>query len=265
MKTSQIACLVASLAIAGLTLLLQELVVSSTERDAVATMERSPKPEKTLKKDNITYYDIVEETQPNGTKIKNLTRFFYAHQFDGQNMSDALAIDRSQNRVSRIIRAKSATLGSGKKNWDFYNGTVYEIDPKSQEPKTIKQFKRLRVSPGQTPLTLAVPDRLPEKSASKQDNIIYAQIAEETQPNGLKVKNLERFFYTRKFDGQKMTDVMTIDLSQRAVINVTDARSGKWDVSKKNWDLSNGTTYTIDLKSKSLMKTKFDRFQIQYL
>jgi hypothetical protein len=111
MKIPQITRLVTSLAIAGLTLSLQELVVSSTERDAVATMERSPKPEKLLQKDNITYYNIVEETQPNGTKIKNLVWFFYAHQFDGQNMTDAIAIDRSQNRVSRIIRAKSATLG----------------------------------------------------------------------------------------------------------------------------------------------------------
>jgi lipopolysaccharide export LptBFGC system permease protein LptF len=255
-----------SLAVASLTLLsLQVLVVPSSERDAIATMERSQQPERSQPKDNITYYDIAEEMQPNGTKIKNLVRFFCARQFDGRTMTDAIAIDRSYNRVSRVIRAKSATLGSGKQTWDFYNGTVYEIDPKSQEPKTIKQFKRLRVSPSQNRLTLAVPNLMPEKLASKQDNITYAQTAKATPSNGDRNHNLERFFYARKFDGRTMTDIMTIDLSQPQVINITDAKSGKWDINKKSWNLANGTTYTIDLKSQSLIKTKFDRFQFQYL
>jgi lipopolysaccharide export LptBFGC system permease protein LptF len=259
MKISQITRLVTRLAIAGLVLSLQGLVVSSTERAAIAT----PRSEKILKKDDIAYYNIVEETQPNSHKIKTLVRFFYARQFDGRNMTDAIAIERSNNRVSRIIRAKSATIVRGKKSWDLYNGTVYEIDPKSQNLRTTKQFKRLQVSPGLTPLNLAVPDRSLENSESTQDNITSAQITEAVQPNGTKVKRLERFFYTHKFDGQKMTDIMTIDFSQSEVINVNDARSGKWDASKKSWDLSNGTTYTIDLKSQSLMQIKFDRFQLQ--
>lgn len=104
----------------------------------------------------------------------------------------------------------------------------------------------------------------PEKPQPK-DNITYYDIAEEIQPNGTKNKNLVRFLSARQFDGRNMTDIMTIDLSQCQIINVTDARSGKWDVNKKSWDLANGTTYAIDLKSKNLMQTKFDRLQLQYL
>jgi lipopolysaccharide export system permease protein len=155
--------LVLSLMVTGLTFVLQEAVVPAAKLEAAATMDRALKQEKpAFKKDNITYSDITKEKQKDGTEIQNLVRFFYARQFDGQEMKDVMVIDRSQSEVSRVIDAKSGKLDIGKKTWDFSNGTVYEIDPKSKN-STKSQFEHLKVSLGKTPLDIAAPDRQPDQ------------------------------------------------------------------------------------------------------
>jgi lipopolysaccharide export system permease protein len=155
--------LVLSLMVTMLTFVLQESIVPAAKLEAASTMQQALKQEKpSFQKDNIIYPDFAEEKQPDGSKVRNLVRLFYARQFNGQEMTDVMVIDRSQSEVSRVIDAKSGKLDIGKKTWDFSNGTVYEIDPKSKN-STKSQFDHLQVNLGKTPLEIGALERQPDQ------------------------------------------------------------------------------------------------------
>jgi lipopolysaccharide export system permease protein len=157
--------LVLSLMVTLLTFVLQESIVPAAKLEAATTMQKALKQEKpSFQKDNIIYPDFAEEKQPDGSKIRNLVRLFYARQFNGQEMTDVMVVDRSQGEVSRVIDAKSGKLDIGKKTWDFYNGTIYEIDPKSRtSSKKVIQFDHIEVNLGKTPLEIGALERQPDQ------------------------------------------------------------------------------------------------------
>lgn len=257
MKIVQATGLIMSLTATGL--LLQKSVIAAEKQDVVFSTNLLLEQKKSaFKKENITYIDIGDEKQPDGSQIKNLVRFFHASKFDGVKMTDVLVVDRFQNKIQRIIKAKSGKLSADKKSWDFSNGKVYVIDP-----ITYKQFKHLKVALAKTPLEIATLDQHQEVPQSKQENFTYSDTIEKYQTDGSKVKYLSRFFYAHKFDGQQMTDPMIVDFTQNGVDRLIEASSGRLDIGEKTWNFFDGTVYEIDPKSKNSTKSQFKHLQMQ--
>jgi lipopolysaccharide export system permease protein len=155
--------IVLSLMITGVTFLLQESITPAAKVEAAVTMEKALKQDKpAFKKDNIVYPEFAEEKQKDGTTTRNLVRIFYARQFNGQEMTDVMVIDRSVNEINRIINAKSGKLDLGQKTWDFSDGTVYTIDPKTAK-STKGLFGHMKVNLGKTPLEIGALERKPDE------------------------------------------------------------------------------------------------------
>jgi hypothetical protein len=243
-------------------LLLRESGVSVQEQGSFLSTNLALKQQQksAFKKDNITYTNIREEKQPDGSQVKNLVRFFHASKFDGVKMTDVLVVDRYQGKVNRIIQAKSGKLSNDKKNWDFFNGKIYKIDSKHEQYNN-NRFKNLKVDLGKTPLEMAALDQPEKDSTPKKDNVTYLDIVKDI---GNRTQNLVRFFYIRKFDVSEMTDVMIIDFPQGEVIKVIEATSGRSgsNTGRKTWDFENGMIYDIDYKSKFFTRSKIEHFQV---
>jgi lipopolysaccharide export system permease protein len=93
-----------------------------------------------------------------------------------------------------------------------------------------------------------------DKPSFQKENIIYPEFAEEKQKDGTKSRNLVRLFYARKFDGQEMTDVIVINRSANEISEIINAKSGKLNLGKKEWDLYDATVYRIDPQSAGAIK-----------
>jgi lipopolysaccharide export system permease protein len=155
--------LVLSLMVTGLTFVLQESIVPAAKLEAATTMERALKQGKpSFQKDNIIYPEFAEEKQSDGSKIRKLVRIFYARQFNGQEMTDIIVIDRSQSEISKVVNAKSGRLDIGKKKWSLSNATTYLINPKS-EGTTKGYLESSELDMGKTPLEIAALDRQPDQ------------------------------------------------------------------------------------------------------
>jgi lipopolysaccharide export system permease protein len=167
--------LVLSLMVTGLTFVLQESIVPAAKLEAATTMERALKQGKpSFQKDNIIYPEFAEEKQPDGSKVRNLVRLFYARKFNGQEMTDLIVIDRSQSEISKVVNAKSGKLDIGKKTWDLSNATVYEIDPKSKTT-TKAQLESSSLNMGKTPLEIAALERQPDQM-NVTESISYLEV-----------------------------------------------------------------------------------------
>jgi lipopolysaccharide export system permease protein len=167
--------LVLSLMVTGLTFVLQESIVPAAKLEAATTMERALKQGKpSFQKENIIYPEFAEEKQPDGSKVRNLVRLFYARKFNGQEMTDLIVIDRSQSEISKVVNAKSGKLDIGKKTWDLSNATVYEIDPKSKTT-TKAQLESSSLNMGKTPLEIAALERQPDQM-NVTESISYLEV-----------------------------------------------------------------------------------------
>jgi Lipopolysaccharide export system permease LptF/LptG len=259
-RIAQVTGLVVSLMVVGLSL--QEPMVSIQEQNFVPSTNLALKQQEksALKKDNITYIDIREEKQPDGSRIETLVHFFHASKFDGIKMTDVIVVDRSQGKVNRIIQAKSGRISNDKKSWDFSNGKIYEIDSKHNQ-FTNNRFKNLKVNLGKTPLEIAALDQPQKNSTLKKDNVTYLDVLENT---GNQTQHLVRFFYIRKFDDPDMTDVMIIDFSQSEVVRVIEAMSGRSEsnIGKKKLYFENATVYDIDYKSRNSTRIQSEHLQM---
>jgi lipopolysaccharide export system permease protein len=167
--------LVLSLMVTGMTFVLQESVVPAAKLEAATTMERAIKQGKpSFQKDNIIYPEFNEEKQPDGSKVRKLVRIFYARQFNGQEMTDIIVIDRSQSEISTVVNAKSGRLDIGKKKWSLSNATTYSIDPKSEGTKKV-YLERGELDMGKTPLEIAALERQPDQM-NVTESISYLEV-----------------------------------------------------------------------------------------
>jgi lipopolysaccharide export system permease protein len=167
--------LVLSLMVTGLTFVLQESIVPAAKLEAATTMERALKQGKpSFQKENIIYPEFAEEKQPDGSTIRKLVRLYYARQFNGQEMTDVIVIDRSQSEISKVINAKSGKLDIGKKTWDFSNATIYDIDPKSEGTKKV-YLEHSHLDMGKTPLEIAALERQPDQM-NVTESISYLEV-----------------------------------------------------------------------------------------
>ncbi|MDJ0746489.1 MAG: LptF/LptG family permease [Xenococcaceae cyanobacterium MO_167.B27] len=106
-----------------------------------------------FRESNILYPEYDDVTTSDGNEKNVLTRLFYAEEFDGERMKNLTILDRSQNSVSQIIVADSATWNILENIWDFYDGTIYLLGADGSY-QNIVRFKHQKLALPSAPLDL---------------------------------------------------------------------------------------------------------------
>ena len=147
-----------SLIVTGFTFIVSDLIAPAANYEASITLEKAlDRIKPTFQQSNILYkeYDKVKR---DGEKKTVLTRLFYAEEFNGKQMENLTILDRSQQEVSQIINAQSATWNIKNNTWDFFNGTIYVIAPDGSY-QNIVRFQHQQLALPKAPLDLANRER----------------------------------------------------------------------------------------------------------
>jgi lipopolysaccharide export system permease protein len=148
-----------SLLVTGITFAFHEVVVPAANYRATMMLQQALKRERpAFREENILHQEFRKVTLPNGKQREDLTRLFYAKQFDGQNMKGLTILDFSQDGLSQIIAAKTANWNVAKNRWDFHDGTIYPISTDGSY-RSILRFKYQQLQLPRTPLDLAMRGR----------------------------------------------------------------------------------------------------------
>jgi lipopolysaccharide export system permease protein len=79
----------------------------------------------------------------------------------------------------------------------------------------------------------------------KERNIIYPEYTQVKRPDGGEETVLSRLFYADEFDGESMSKLTILDLSQENLSQVVTAQSAQWNIADNTWDFFNGTIYIL--------------------
>ena len=123
--------LILSLFVAGMTFVLNEQVVPLANSQANLILKQALKKDKPTLQQNVFFPEYRKVQQPDGNKVNELSRLFYASQFDGERMTDLTLIEDSQSGLHRIVVAKSAVWNRVQNIWDFFNGSIFSVAPNS--------------------------------------------------------------------------------------------------------------------------------------
>ena len=144
---------VLSLFVTGLTFTFNELITPAANYRASLTLETALKSERPpFQERNILY----QEFQPaaDDANAQELKRLFYARRFDGETMYGLTILDFSQEGLSQVVSADSATWDFGGNTWDFYDGTIYVVSPDGSFRHIVK-FDNQELQIPRVPLDLA--------------------------------------------------------------------------------------------------------------
>jgi lipopolysaccharide export system permease protein len=147
-----------------------EAIVPAAKYQASLTLEQALKQDKPkFDEKNIVYQQYRDAKQPDGSTQQSLDRIFYAKRFDGKQMKGLTVLDFSQEGLNQIVTADSAVWNINKSTWDFFNGTIYIVDPNGSY-RNILKFEQQQIQLPRTPLDLAT-----HKTDSSEMNIREVQ------------------------------------------------------------------------------------------
>jgi lipopolysaccharide export system permease protein len=148
--------LMLGLLLTGVFFMFNEAVVPAANRQASYTLERALKGKDptSFRERDILYKEFAKLEQEDGQKGRALSRLFYAKEFDGEQMKGLTILDFSQAGLNQIVAAKTATWNVDQKTWDFYDGTIYVIDPNGSY-RNIVRFDRQQLQLPRAPLDIA--------------------------------------------------------------------------------------------------------------
>lgn len=130
--------LILSLFVAGMTFVLNEQVVPVANYQANLLLKQALKKDKPAIQQNVFFPEYRKVQQPDGSKVNELSRLYYASQFDGDRMTDLTLVEDSQSGLHRIVVAKSAVWNQVKNAWDFFNGTIFSVAPDSSYSNIVR-------------------------------------------------------------------------------------------------------------------------------
>jgi len=146
--------------VTGLTFAFNELIVPAANYRASYTLENAlNQDEVPIREHNIFYPEYQRVRLPDSEKKVNvLVRLFYAEEFENGEMQGVTILDRSQEGITQIISSESAVWNPTQTTWDFYEGTVYLVDPDGSY-RNIARFDHKELHLSRAPLDLASDDR----------------------------------------------------------------------------------------------------------
>lgn len=155
-----IPAIIFSFFVTGLTFAFNELIVPAANYRASYTLENALKQDEIpIREHNIFYPEYQRVRLPDSDKKVNvLVRLFYAEEFENGEMQGVTILDRSQEGITQIISSESAVWNPTQTTWDFYEGTVYLVDPDGSY-RNIARFNHKELHLSRAPLDLASEDR----------------------------------------------------------------------------------------------------------
>lgn len=144
-----------SCVVVAVTFFFNNFVAPAANYQADVTLEQALEKNSTelFKERNILYPEYTRVKLPDGNKVTNLSRLFYAEEFDGDRMKDITILDRSQKDVSQIITARSGTWNILENTWDFYDGNIYILGQDGSYQNIIR-FQHQQLALPRAPLDL---------------------------------------------------------------------------------------------------------------
>lgn len=144
-----------SFVVVAITFFLNNFVAPAANYQADVIMEQALEKNsgEIFKERNILYPEYTQVQLPNGNEVTNLSRLFYAEEFDGDRMKDITILDRSQKDVSQIITARSGIWNINANTWDFYDGNIYVLDRDGSYQNVIR-FQHQQLALPRAPLDL---------------------------------------------------------------------------------------------------------------
>jgi lipopolysaccharide export system permease protein len=141
--------------VTGLTFVFNQMVVPEANYQAAITLERALNQERpNFQESNILYQEFRDIKLPDGRTQQSLARLFYAREFDGKNMKGLTILDFSQQGLSQVVSAESASWSPQKNSWDFVNGTIYLVAADGSY-RNILRFERQEIQLSRAPFDLA--------------------------------------------------------------------------------------------------------------
>ena len=148
--------LIFSLFITASMFVFNELIVPATNYRASITLEKALHQDRLpVQEENIFYPEYRRiPIEDSDEEITILVRLFYAQEFDGKYMNEVTILDKSQDGITQIISSKSAIWNGKQQSWDFFDGTVYMVDPQGSY-RNIIRFDHKELKLPRIPLDLA--------------------------------------------------------------------------------------------------------------
>jgi len=117
-----------SFMVTGLTFAFNELITPAANYQASVTLEQALNSETPpFRERNILYREFQEASDD--PDEREMSRLFYARKFDGKTMYGLTVLDFTQEGLSQVVSADSATFNLQENVWNFYDGTLYAVSP----------------------------------------------------------------------------------------------------------------------------------------
>jgi len=147
-----------------LTFSFNEAIVPRTMLQAKATLNRAiGRAVAGEQKDNVMYSKYGTINDPDGSKRRGLTHFFYAQRFEKGLMEDVTLLDLSRPGQRVLLRADRARWSEAEAQWEFLDGQVFVVPSGRDSPSTSADFQRYLYPLGAEPIQAA---QLPRDSNS---------------------------------------------------------------------------------------------------
>ncbi len=144
---------VLSLLVTGMTFVFNELITPAANYRAAITLERALNSERPPFQERNIFYQELQPARDDAA-AQELKRRFYARRFDGDTMYGLTILDFSQEGLSQVVSADSATWDFSQNTWNFYDGTIYAVAPDGSF-RNIITFENQKLQLPRTPLDLA--------------------------------------------------------------------------------------------------------------
>jgi lipopolysaccharide export system permease protein len=147
-----------------------EAIVPAANRQAADVLEQAvTKTRPSFSERNILYQEFRRVRLPDGRREEQLSRTFYAREFDGQQMKGLTILDFSKDGLNQIVASETAMWNGDKKSWDFFNGTIYLVAPDGSY-RNIVRFEQQELKLPRTPLDIAKTSRDPDEMSIMEIN-----------------------------------------------------------------------------------------------
>ncbi|MCP9926922.1 LptF/LptG family permease [Cyanobium sp. CH-040] len=139
-----------------LTFAFNEAVVPHTLRQAEATRDRAiGKAVLGEDRERVSYSRFGNVTQPDGSRNRTLTHFFYAQRMNQGVMEQVTVLDLSQSGQRLMLTAEEGRWNEQEEMWEFRDGRLYVVSEQGGETITSATFDRYLYPLGNQPLKVA--------------------------------------------------------------------------------------------------------------
>ncbi|MBD2089152.1 LptF/LptG family permease [Microcoleus sp. FACHB-1515] len=147
-----------SLVVTGVTFAFNEFIVPAANYRATLLYERAIGEEKPTFREKNIFYQEFQTVGEGEDKERELSRLFYAKEFDGRTMKGLTILDFSREGLSQIVSAQAAQWNEPDSTWDFVDGTIYVVSSDGSF-RNILKFDQQQLPLPRTPLDFASEDR----------------------------------------------------------------------------------------------------------